>query len=328
MSHAIGIDLGGSSIKMVGVSLAGTTLAQSNINFDAAARMDWAAKIKESARRLQREIETQWSGSGARAATTTGATPAPLRIGVSAPGLAAGDGRSIAYMPERLQGLEGLDWTSFLGASSPVPVLNDAHAALLGEAWLGAATSFQNVILLTLGTGVGGAAIVDGRLLRGQIGRAGHLGHMSLDPDGAPDCTGAPGSLEVAIGNCTIEARTRGRFHSTHDLVNAHLKGDAEATAVWLKSVKALAAAICSLVNILDSEAVIIGGGIAGSGAALFEPLQTFLDAMEWRPGNHRVRIIPAQLGEMAGAVGAARNALDQTSKEVATEMGSREIRG
>jgi glucokinase len=175
---------------------------------------------------------------------------------------------------------------------------------------VGAARGFKNVILLTLGTGVGGAAMVDGRLLRGHIGRAGHLGHSSLDPDGPPDCAGTPGSIEVAIGNCTIEERSGGRFHTTHDLIAAHLKGDAEASEIWLKSVKALAAAVCSFINILDPEAVIVGGGIARAGAALFGPLQRFLERMEWRPGGHRARILPAQLGEYAGAFGAARNSL------------------
>ena len=293
MNYAIGIDLGGSSIKAVTATPAGEALSRHNIDFDPDKNMEWAGKIRALAQQLQQE-------RGGPAGS----------IGVSAPGLAAADGRSIACMPERLQGLEGLDWTKFLGAPKMVPVLNDAHAALLGEAWVGAARGFENVIMLTLGTGVGGAAMVDGRLLRGHIGRAGHLGHASLDPDGPPDCAGTPGSLEVAIGNCTIQDRSGGRFHTTHDLIAAHLKGDAEASAIWLKSVKALAAAICSFINILDPEAVIVGGGIARAGAALFGPLQRFLERMEWRPGGHRASILPAQLGELAGAFGAAHNAL------------------
>jgi glucokinase len=293
MNYALGIDLGGSSIKAIAVTTAGEALSRHNIEFDPDKKMEWADKI----RMLVGQIE------GERCAAADS-------IGLSAPGLAAADGRSIACMPERLQGLEGLDWTTFLGVSKAVPVLNDAHAALLGEAWAGAARGFQNVIMLTLGTGVGGAAMVDGRLLRGQIGRAGHLGHSSLDPDGPPDCAGTPGSLEVAIGNCTIQTRSGGRFQTTQDLIAAHLKGDAEASEIWLKSVKALAAAVCSDINILDPEAVIIGGGIARAGAALFGPLQRFLERIEWRPGGHRARIIPAQLGELAGAFGAAFNAL------------------
>ena len=293
MNYALGIDLGGSSIKAIAVTPAGELLSRHNIEFDPAKNMEWAEKIRALVQHLQLE----------------GGCPAE-GIGLSAPGLAASDGRSIVCMPERLQGLEGLDWTKFLGAAKTVPVLNDAHAALLGEAWVGAARGFQNVIMLTLGTGVGGAAMVDGRLLRGQIGRAGHLGHSSLDPDGPPDCAGTPGSLEVAIGNCTVQQRSGGRFQTTHELIAAHLKGDAEATAVWFKSVKALAAAVCSFINILDPEAVLIGGGIARAGNALFEPLRQFLEPIEWRPLGQRARILAAQLGEFAGAFGAAANGL------------------
>ncbi|MDA1272891.1 MAG: ROK family protein [Verrucomicrobia bacterium] len=294
MDGAIGIDLGGSSVKIVVITGAGETLEKLNVPFDDSTHMNWADKIRESHSHLKSKFEL-----GA------------CSTGVSAPGLASNDGRSIAYMPGRLSGLEGLNWSEFLHLSTPVPVLNDAHAALLGEAWIGAAKGFQNVILLTLGTGVGGAAMVDGKLLRGRIGRAGHLGHVSLDPEGPPDVCGTPGSLEVAIGNCTIQQRTNGRFQSTHELIRAHEAGDSEASVVWLKSVKALASAICSFINILDPEAVIVGGGIARAGETLFAPLEKFLDPIEWRPGGHRAKILSAQLGEFAGAIGAARNALN-----------------
>src|SRR5688572_6294353 len=150
MNFAVGIDLGGSSIKAVAVTPEGKLLSHTNVPFDAREDFDWARKIQA----LVGDIESQ-HGTHAQA------------IGVSAPGLAARDGLSIARMPGRLQGLEGLNWTEFLGkAERTIPVVNDAHAALLGEAWLGAARGFQNVIMLTLGTGVGGAAIVDGRLLK------------------------------------------------------------------------------------------------------------------------------------------------------------------
>jgi glucokinase len=299
MSYAIGIDLGGSSVKAVAVPPEGKTLIQQTAHFVDDERMDWATKIRELVQQLRAQA----------AAANPGLTDTPA-LGLSAPGLASADGRCIAHMPGRLQGLERLDWTKHLNWPTPVPVLNDAHAALLGEAWLGAAKPFKNVIMLTLGTGVGGAAIVDGKLLRGHIGRAGHLGHISLDPNGEPDVTGTPGSIEVAIGNYTIGQRSGGRFKTTHDLVAAHRAGDAGATQVWLASIQALAAAITSYINILDPEAVVIGGGIARAGDALFRPLQKYLDVMEWRPGGHCAQLIPAQLGEFAGAFGAARNAL------------------
>src|ERR1051325_2461452 len=295
-AYALGIDLGGTSVKAVAVTPKGRTLARTNVGFNAETKMEWA----ETARRILQQLQSEIGR-------------APHVIGLSAPGLAASDGRSIAHMPGRLRGLEGLNWTKFLAARRPVPVLNDAHAALVGEAWLGAARGFQNVILLTLGTGVGGAAMVDDRLLRGRLGRAGHLGHICLDPDGPPDCARTPGSLEMAIGNCTIAMRSRGRFKTTHGLVAAHRAGDARATAIWLHSVRALACAIASMVNVLDPEAVIIGGGIARSGAALFAPLRSFMNQVEWRPGGQRVKLLPARLDEFAGAFGAARNALGKT---------------
>ena len=293
MTFDLGIDLGGSSIKAVAVTPEGKLLAEQNVPFDVNEQFDWARRILQ----IVREVESK---QGCRAQA----------IGISAPGFAAADGRSIAVMPGRLQGLEGLNWSEFLKSPTPVPVLNDAHAALLGEAWLGAARGFKNVFMLTLGTGVGGAALVDGRLLKGAVGRGGHLGHTSLDIDGPRDVCNMPGSLEVMVGNCTIEQRSGGRFKTTHELVEAHLRGDKGATDVWLRSVRALGTAVSSLINVLDPEAVIIGGGIARSGAALFEPLERFVHDTEWNVGSV-VKILPAQLGELAGAYGAAWNALN-----------------
>jgi glucokinase len=223
-------------------------------------------------------------------------------------------------MPGKLRGLEGLNWTDALKASHVVPVVNDAHAALLGEFWVGAAVGYRDVVLLTLGTGVGGAVLTDGRLYKGHFGRAGHLGHISLNPDGTPDIVGTPGSLEQAIGNGTLPERSNGRFTSTRELVAAHLNGDEKASEVWLRSVNKLAAGITSIINALDPETVIIGGGIAQSGAALFEPLAAFLTRIEWRPLGHRVRILPAALGDIAGTLGAVYYAMNcglETSAQV-----------
>ncbi len=233
---------------------------------------------------------------------------AALPLAISAPGLIARDGRSVAHMPGRMPGLAGLDWTRFLGRTEPVPVFNDAQAALLGEAGLGAARGFRDCFMLTLGTGVGGAIMSEGRVLRGHLGRAGHLGHISLDPNGAPDIVGIPGSLEDAIGNHNIAQRSGERFGTTHELIAAYRAGDPLAAEIWGRSIRALACAVASLINVLDPEAVILGGGIAQAGEALFAPLQAALDEVEWRPAG-AVRIVPAELGEWAGAIGAALHA-------------------
>jgi glucokinase len=291
VDNILGIDLGGSSIKAVVVDPSGRRIADANVPF-ADVDMQWAHQIRGVLDRFRRE-------------------QGPIGcVGLSAPGLAALDGRSIVNLPGRLHGLEGLDWGDFLGIPDGVPVLNDAHAALLGEAWLGAARNLQNVFMITLGTGVGGAAMVDGRLLQGHIGRAGHLGHIVLDWHGPPDDVGTPGSLEIEMGNKTVAQRSGGRYPTTLSLVEAHHRGEPEATRLWMTSLQALACGLASLINVLDPEAIILGGGIARAGDSLFGPVQKFLDPVEWRPGGARVRLIPACLGDLAGAYGAAWNAL------------------
>lgn len=293
MPYGIGVDLGGTNIKIAAVSQEGEVLDRSTCETQVDSPVSWIETIRQ---RIKEIGETRGEpGSW---------------IGLAAPGLAARDNLSIASMPGKLRGLEGLDWTDSLQTSHPVRVLNDAHAALLGEAWIGAAVGYRNAVLLTLGTGVGGALLAEGRLFKGHIGRAGHLGHISLNPDGPPDIVGTPGSLEQTIGNSTLAERSAGRFTSTRRLVEAHLNGDEKATDVWLRSVYNLAAGITSIINAVDPEVIIIGGGIAQAGPALFDPLERFLETVEWRPQGHRVRIIPAALGDFAGTIGAAYYAL------------------
>ena len=290
MSYSIGVDLGGTNIKIVVISNDGDALEYRTCD-TADSEGSWAQTIKKNISLIQEK-----RGQSA------------CHIGLAAPGLAARDGRSIAYMQGRLAGLQGFVWQDFLG--SRVVVLNDAHAALLGEVWQGAAKGYQNAILLTLGTGVGGAVLVDGRLIKGQIGRAGHLGHVTVYSDGSPDIVNTPGSLEQMIGNYNISERSGGRFTSTRLLVEAHLRGETEATLIWLRSIRHLAVAIASFINAFDPQIVIIGGGIAQARHALFDPLRAHLDRFEWRPMGHQVEVVPAALGEKAGAIGAAYHAI------------------
>lgn len=294
MSYSIGVDLGGTNIKIVVISNNGDVLEYLTCD-TADTEGSWALTIKENIELIEKQRGQS-----------------PCHIGLAAPGLAAKDGRSIAYMQGRLKGLQGFVWQDFLESTARIVVLNDAHAALLGEVWRGAAKGFRNAILLTLGTGVGGAVLVDGRLIKGQIGRAGHLGHVTVNSDGSPDIVNAPGSLEQMIGNYNVAERSGGRFTSTRLLVEAHLRGDSEATTIWLRSIHHLAAAVASFINALDPEIVIVGGGIAQAGSALFDPLHKELDRFEWRPLGHTVQVIPAALGENAGAIGAAYHAIHE----------------
>lgn len=302
MNLAIGIDLGGTNIKaaLVDTQSAKTIAALSKPTRDGEFDGD-TPRFALTVREIVHEFEAQ---AGQK-----------LAVGLSAPGLANPNGSCIEWMPGRMHGLEKFDWSAFL--ERDCRVLNDAHAALLGEVWAGAAKNTRDAFMLTLGTGVGGAIWTGGRLLQGKIGRAGHLGHLSIDSNAPCDDFNTPGSLEDAIGNQTIAQRGEGRYTTTHALLDAYAAGDAHAQKVWLTSVRHLAAAIASLINVLDPEVVILGGGIAtGAKDLLFKPLQQALDDFEWRPGGHQARLVPAELGDSAGCLGAVFN-LRQDSREL-----------
>ncbi|MDX6766754.1 MAG: ROK family protein [Candidatus Methylacidiphilales bacterium] len=296
-SYVVGVDMGGTMIKVASFDPAGRMLAQLSTPTGDGERMGdhpaWAVRVKK----LVAEMETHAGGPASG-------------IGMTCPGMAARDKRHIVSLPNRLHGLEGFDWTEWLGRKTPVPVLNDAHAALLGEAWQGAASGMEDVVMLTLGTGVGGAILSGGRLVRGHLGRAGEFGHTTVDYRGEPGNAGMRGDLESFIGNATLRRRSGDRFASTKALVQAHLAGDAEASRIWLDSIEALGCGIASLINAVDPEAVILGGGIAEAREALWVPLEAVLDRVEWRPRGQRVRILRAKLGDWAGTYGAAWEAL------------------
>jgi len=284
---AVGIDIGGTRVKSVLIDADGVVL-----NEDERDSVEGAAALTALAVSILKAFNVEQD----------------LPIGIACPGLAQQDHRSIACMPGRLEGLEGLDFGQAVGRE--VLVLNDAHAATLGEAVLGAAAGRKYVVMLTLGTGVGGGVVIDGRLYTGAFGRAGHFGHTTVNAGGPLDICNMPGSIEDAIGNHTIHERTAGKFASTRELVHAAEGGDAQARAVWHASIDCLAAAVASLVNAFDPEAVVIGGGIASAADQLFEPLAKAMDRMEWRPLGAAVPILPAALGTQAGALGAALFAL------------------
>ena len=286
--NAIGIDIGGTQIKAVLVDAHGQILRREMrpTDDDGTDAKHFAHRVRELVQELGPE----------------------LPVGIAAPGIVTSD--YVHWLPQRLHGIVKLEWTRWLGRSRRVHVLNDAHAAATGELWIGAAMKFTNSIVLTLGTGVGGALILDRKVVRGSTGRAGHFGHMGIDLHSATSSiVGMPGALECFVGNYNIRARTGGRFSSTHELVAACQSGDEGAQKYWLESVRALGLALASLTNVFDPEAIIVGGGIAQAGDALFVPLREAMLAFEWQPFRRGVPVIPAVLGEWAGAIGAAREA-------------------
>ncbi len=283
--NAIGIDLGGTNVKVVKVTTEGTLLvSKANQIIDG----DWKQAVWNSVTAVNRLDKATISC-----------------MGLAAPGLPDGNNRQINYMPGRLPGLERFNWSDFL--SEPVHVLNDAHAALLAEVNFGVAKGHKNVFMLTLGTGVGGAILIDGKLYQGRLQRAGSMGDISLNSDSEEiGFLQVPGTLEDAMGNETVPRRSNNRFQSTRELVTAYESGDPFAKEVWIRSVKKLAVGLCSLINVLAPEKIVLGGGIAQAGDSLFKPLSIFMDQYEWRPDGNATPIVKAHFNEYAGAIGAA----------------------
>ena len=295
--YALGVDVGGTFTKLVAITAEGRVLHRAKVPTD-----------DSPARRLPADVAREVSAIE----HLLGATDA---IAIACPGLVRRGDDAVYWMKGRLDVLEGLHWTTALGRRTPVRVINDAQAALVGEAWLGAGRECRDLVMLTIGTGVGGAIMCDGHVLSGSTGRAGHLGHISLRVPAPRDIVNTPGSLEDAIGNCTIGERSQGRFTSTQALVAAHMQGDAYATSVWHTSVMHLAAGLASIVNAVDPARIILGGGIAAhAGDALMQPLRSWMEQYEWRPDGAGVEIVLAALGDEAGAIGAARRAMEQTT--------------
>jgi len=232
-------------------------------------------------------------------------------VGLSAPGIPNDQNTAIAFLPNRLDGIEGFIWTDALEADTYV--VNDAIAALSAEASFGAAQNCENAVLITIGTGVGGAILINKKIYQGAFQKAGHIGHMSVDMEGDPDICGMPGSLEEAIGNYSVAKRSNGKFNDTLELIQAMKNNDPIAIEIWHKSVKALAISISSISNIISPEKIILAGGITKAGDALMSPLRTFMDQFEWRPGGKQVKIDLATFSDKAGAIGAAAFALEKT---------------
>ena len=286
VKKAIGIDLGGTRVKAVLVDDIGNVLKEVIVP-----TVDQQGKWKDSAKSAFNQLNVNLDKN-------------EFYVGLSAPGIPDKYNKCIQLMPGRLQGIEDFDWTEFLGRE--VFVVNDAVAALSAEARFGAAKNCKDAVIITIGTGVGGAILINGKIHQGAFQKAGHIGHMSINLDGEPDICGMPGSLEEAIGNYSINKRSNGKFHDTAELIEAMKNDDLFAHDIWLKSIKALAVAIASIGNILSPEKIILAGGITKAGSILTDPLEKLINEYEWRIGENRMQIEIAHFGEQSGAIGAA----------------------
>lgn len=245
-------------------------------------------------------------------------------VGIGVPGLADVDSGVVLFAPN-------LRWDNVPVAAMlrqhrevPVYVDNDANAAALGEQWVGAARGVKDMILLTLGTGVGSGLIFEGRIYQGAAGYAGEVGHITMDENGPLCGCGRRGCLETYASATAVirqarEAIEAGRETSIKALAEASPKGleartvfmaaaqgDAVAQGIVDSLVRYLGLAVANLVNILNPEMVVIGGGVAAAGEQLLTPLRREVHQRALAGPGQSAAIIGAQLGNDAGIIGAA----------------------
>ncbi|MGP4026763.1 ROK family protein [Actinomadura sp. 3N407] len=195
----------------------------------------------------------------------------------------------------------------------PVRIHNDAICVAVGEHWRGAGRGRGNVLGMVVSTGVGGGLILGGRLINGATGNAGHIGHVIVDPDGPPCACGGRGCLEaIARGPGLVAwAQEQGWRQESRDATGVELAADARrahpvAVAAMRRAGRAIGIAIASTTHLCDLEVAAIGGGVSQAGALLFDPLEEAFRTHARMEFARRVRIVPADLGQTAGLVGAA----------------------
>ncbi|RAY14355.1 ROK family protein [Actinomadura craniellae] len=195
----------------------------------------------------------------------------------------------------------------------PVRVHNDAVCVAVGEHWRGAGRGHVDVLGMVVSTGVGGGLILGGRLIDGAGGNAGHIGHVVVDPVGPPCECGGRGCLEaIARGPGLVAwALAAGwrpdRVEPTGaDLTADARRGDPVAVAALRRAGRALGVAIASATHLCDFGVIAVGGGLSQAGALLFDPLAEAFDEHARMDFARRARIVPAELGQTAGLVGAA----------------------
>jgi glucokinase len=199
-------------------------------------------------------------------------------------------------------------------AAIPVRVHNDAITMTAGEHWRGAGRGVANMLGMVVSTGVGGGLILDGKLVEGASGNAGHIGHVVVDPQDGPPCgCGGHGCLEaIARGPALVSwAQREGWRPGRPDVSAKDLAGDAAlghpvALAAMRRAGRALGIAVTSATSLCDLEVVSVGGGLSQAGALLFEPLEEALREHARLDFTRQVRVVPAALGQSAGLVGAA----------------------
>ncbi|QCS48260.1 ROK family protein [Picosynechococcus sp. PCC 11901] len=294
MSTVIGIDLGGTAIKGGKFSPDGLCLAEKAVPTP---QPSTPTAVAEAIANLVNALNQDHTCKA---------------VGIGIPGPVDGTAR-IAKVAINLSGWQDVPLADWVEAKTGLPTTlnNDANCAGLGEAWLGAGRDRQNLLLITLGTGVGGAVILNGQLFTGHYGAAGELGLITLNPDGPPCNSGNNGSFEQY---CSINGVKRISGKDPGELGELAEAGDAEAIAHWQTYGKLLGAGLTSLIYIFTPEMIILGGGISASSDFFLPAAIAEIERRVLPSSRVDLKLTKAQLGNNAGMVGAAKLALEKIS--------------
>jgi glucokinase len=311
--EAVGIDVGGTKIHAFRVARDGEVLDRKHVPTPADDEEATLAAMIDVARALR--------------------TDEVLAVGVGAAGLVDASDGTLRFAPNLAWRELPIEARMREALGLPCQVDNDANLAAYAEYRFGAGRGYRHLLLVAVGTGIGGGIVSDGRLFRGAHGFAAEIGHVIVEPDGLPCGCGNRGCWEQvasgsAIGRLGREAARadersslRGLVDDPEQLTGAHvtraaLDGDEPSIRVLAEVGRRLGEGIAGLVNVLDPQIVVVGGGAIAAGELLLEPARdAFRGAVEGLEHRPRVPIVAAQLGNDAGAVGAAALALEELAR-------------
>lgn len=303
--YAIGIDLGGTALKYAVVSRSGEIPFEGSLPTPATQGAD--AVIAALATAINACMG--WAADNAIR---------PLGVGIGTPGIVTANGRRVIGGAENIAGWENVDLADRLENRCGLRVMasNDANAMAVGEWTFGAARGVRDALFITVGTGIGSAALIDGRMWRGHDGRGMEVGHITVKCDGEDCSCGGRGCLEHYASTSALVRRfaaLSGREADGREIVRLYHAGDPVASQAMSEHWMYLGHGIASVINIFAPELVVVGGGISEAGSFYFERLRRVVGAQVMDVCAANTRIVPAELGNRAGCLGAAGLILNNT---------------
>lgn len=247
-----------------------------------------------------------------------------LSVGIGCPGLIDSNTGVVRFSPN-IPSWNNVEIGKILSDefSVPVSIDNDVRVAALGEYAFGAGRNYKNIVCITVGTGVGGAIILDGKLMRGSTQSMGELGHITLKKDGPKCGCGNYGCLEALASSTAIIRKAKdviekglspimkkmlddGQNLNAYLVTKASEQGDKEASRIMRETGEWLGIGLSTIINIINPEVIIIGGGVSLAGDILFNPMKEEISKRALKIPSEFVKIVPAELGDSAGMIGAS----------------------